>query len=177
MIIKPIVLVGMMGSGKSTVGKKLARKLNLQFYDSDKVLEEREGLNIVDIHEFMGPKYFQQIEEETIKEIIDYGTVILSTGGSSFMNENIRQMIKEKAVSVWLDVDCETIYERVSRRNTRPELMAIGNKKELLMKMIEERRPIFESADIKVESALEAHHLVETIAKRIEKYFAEDGSQ
>ncbi len=173
-ITKPIVLIGMMGSGKSTVGKKLARKLNLQFYDSDKVLEEREALNIIDIHEFMGAKYFQQIEEEVIKEIIDYGTIILSTGGSSFMNENIRKFIKEKAVSIWLDVDFETIYERVSRRNTRPELIAAEDKKELLIKMIEERTPIFSQADITIESDLEAHHLVETIAQRLDQYFAQN---
>lgn len=174
MITKPIVLVGMMGSGKSTVGKKLARKLNLQFYDSDKILEEREALNIIDIHEFMGIKYFQQIEEEAIKEIIGYGTIILSTGGSSFMNENVRKFIKEKAVSIWLDVDFQTIYERVSRRNTRPELLVAEDKKELLMKMIEERAPIFSQADIKIESDLEAHHLVETIAKRLDQYFVEN---
>ena len=92
-LTKPVVLIGMMGSGKSTVGKKLARKLNLQFYDSDKVLEEREALSIVDIHDFMGERYFYQKEEEVIKEIIGYGVVILSTGGSSFMNENIRNYI------------------------------------------------------------------------------------
>ena len=66
-LTKPVVLIGMMGSGKSTVGKKLARKLNLQFYDSDKVLEEREALSIVDIHDFMGERYFYQKEEEVIK--------------------------------------------------------------------------------------------------------------
>ena len=71
-LTKPVVLIGMMGSGKSTVGKKLARKLNLQFYDSDKVLEEREALSIVDIHDFMGERYFYQKEEEVIKEIIGY---------------------------------------------------------------------------------------------------------
>ncbi len=172
-ITKPIVLVGMMGSGKSTVGRKLAKKLNLQFYDSDKILEEREGLSIADIHEFMGKKYFQQKEEETIKEIIGYGTVVLSTGGSSFMNENIRQFISEKAISIWLDVDLETIYERVSRRNTRPELMMVKDKRDFISKMGKEREPIFDQANIKVESDLEVYHLVGTVIRQLEKYLAE----
>ncbi len=160
----------MMGSGKSTVGKKLARKLNLQFYDSDKVLEDREALSIVDIHDFMGERYFYQKEEEVIKEIIGYGVVILSTGGSSFMNENIRNFIKEKTISIWLDSNLDTIYERVSRRNTRPELIASDNKKELLAKMLQEREPIFKQADIKIESDLEAHHLVSTIIEKLDDF-------
>ena len=169
-IIKPIVLVGMMGSGKSTIGRKLARKLNLQFYDSDKMLEEREGLSVMDIHEFMGKKYFQQKEEEIIKEIIGYGITVLSTGGSSFMNENIRRIINEKAISVWLDVDLETIYERVSRRNTRPELSMVENKKEFIDQIMKEKVPIFNEADIKIEGNLETHHLVESIIRRLKQY-------
>ena len=160
----------MMGSGKSTVGKKLARKLNLQFYDSDKVLEDREALSIVDIHDFMGEKYFYQKEEEVIKEIIGYGVVVLSTGGSSFMNENIRNFIKEKTISIWLDSNLDTIYERVSRRNTRPELIALDNKKELLAKMLKERDPIFKQADIKIESDLEAHNLVSSIIEKLDAF-------
>ncbi len=169
-LTKPVVLIGMMGSGKSTVGKKLARKLNLQFYDSDKILEEREALSIVDIHDFMGERYFQQKEEEVIKEIIGYGVVVLSTGGSSFMNENIRDFIIKNTISIWLDSDLDTIHERVSRRNTRPELMASDNKKELLEKMMKEREPMFKQADIKIESDLEAHHLVGTIIEKLEAY-------
>lgn len=170
MLTKPVVLIGMMGSGKSTVGKKLARKLNLQFYDSDKVLEDREALSIVDIHDFMGEKYFQQKEEEVIKEIIGYGVVVLSTGGSSFMNENIRSFIKKNSISIWLDSDLETIYERVSRRNTRPELISSTNKKELLKKMLKERESVFKQADIKIESDLEAHYLVSSITEKLDDF-------
>lgn len=167
---KPIVLIGMMGSGKSTVGRKLARKLNLQFYDSDKVLEEREGLSIIDIHDFMGEKYFLQKEEDVIKEIIGYGIVVLSIGGSSFINENIRDFVKKNATSIWLDSKLETIFERVSRRNTRPELIASNNKKELLEKLLKERTPIFSQADIKIESDLEAHHLVNNLVEKLENF-------
>ena len=169
-ITKPIVLVGVMGSGKSTVGRKLAKKLSLQFYDSDKMLEEKEGLSIMDIHEFMGKKYFQQKEEEIIKEIIGYGTIVLSTGGNSFMNENIRQIISEKAISIWLNIDLETIYERVSRRNTRPELNMVENKKEFIDEMMKKQAPIFEQADIKINGNVEIHHLVENIIRQLKQY-------
>ena len=169
-ITKPIVLIGMMGSGKSTVGRKLARKLKLQFYDSDKVLEEREGLSIIDIHDFMGVKYLQKKEEEVIKEILDYGVIILSTGGSSFTNKNIREYIKAKAISVWLDSNIETICERVSRRNTRPELIAAKDKKEVLKKMMHEREPLFMQADIKVKSDSESHHLVSSLINNLKNF-------
>ena len=139
---KPIVLVGMMGSGKSTVGRKLAKKIDLRFYDSDNIIEGREGLSITDIHEYMGQKYFQEKEEETIKEILDYGNIVLSTGGGSFSNPNIRNIIKEKATCIWLDANINTILERVSRRNTRPELIGKNNKEviqdvELLASQVE----------------------------------------
>ena len=167
---KPIALIGMMGSGKSTVGKKLARKLNLQFYDSDKVIEEREGLSIIDIYDFMGEKYFQEKEEVVIKEILGYGVVVLSTGGSSFMNSNVRTFIKEKTISVWLDSDLDTIYERVSKRNTRPEIIASENKRELLQKMMLERNHLFAQADVKIKSDLESHHLVNSLATTLEDF-------
>ena len=109
-------------------------------------------------------------EEEVIKEIIGYGVVVLSTGGSSFMNENIRNFIIDNTISIWLDSDLDTIHERVSRRNTRPELIASDNKKELLEKMMKEREPVFKQANIKIESDLEAHHLVGTIIEKLEAY-------
>jgi len=166
---KPIVLVGMMGSGKSTIGRKLAKKIDLRFYDSDNIIEGREGLSIADIYEYMGQKYFQEKEEETIKEILDYGKVILSTGGSSFSNPNIRKIIKAKATCIWLDANIDTILERVSRRNTRPELIGRNNR-EVITQMMEEKKPHFDEAHIKIESNLEAHHLVSTLISRLQKH-------
>lgn len=170
LIKKPLVIIGMMGSGKSTIGKKLARKLGLQFYDSDKVIEEREGLSIMDIYDFMGEKYFQEKEAEIIKEVLNYGVVVLSTGGSSFMNESTRNLIKENAISVWLSADLEILYNRIIKRNTRPELN-ISDKKKALEEMLKERNPIFSKADITVESKdFDAHHVVDSALVRIKKY-------
>ena len=159
-ITKPIVFIGMMGSGKSTIGKRLARKLNLQFYDSDKVIEEREGLSIVDK------------EYDIVKEILGYGTVILSTGGSTFLNDELRGIIKEKAISIWLYADIDILYSRVIRRNTRPELNSYaGDKKEILQKLMDERYPIYSQADITVESKdFDVHYIVDTVMARLRKY-------
>lgn len=167
---RPIVLIGIVGSGKSTIGKKLARKLNLQFYDSDKVIEEREGLSIVDIYDYKGEQYFRYLEESVIKEILNYGTLLLSTGGSTFMNEELRSLIKQKAISIWLSTDIETLYSRVTRRNTRPELNH-GNKKAILQQMLDERSEIYNKADIIVESKdYDVHYIVDVIKSRLQKY-------
>ncbi len=160
----------MMGSGKSTIGKRLAYKLNMQFYDSDKVIEEREGLSVLDIFEFRGEDYFRQKEIEIIKEIIGYGNVVLSTGGGSFVIDEVRDLVKETAVSIWLKTDIATIHERVSRRNTRP-LLSGDNKLEIIQKLSAERDPIYEKADIIVESSEnEIHYVVDTILIKLKSF-------
>lgn len=172
---KPIVLVGMMGSGKSTIGKKLAYKLNLQFYDSDKMIEEREGLSVIDIYDFRGEDYFKTKETDVIKEVLGYGTVILSTGGESFLNDDIHEMIKSQSISIWLKTDISTLHERVSRRNTRPQFSG-SNKMEVIEQMVEECYPVFEKADITIESKdMEAHFVVDTILSKL-KGFIENGN-
>ncbi len=170
LIKKPIVLVGMMGSGKSTIGKRLAYKLNLQFYDSDRLIEEREGLSVVDIFDFRGEEYFKKKESEIIKEILGYGNIVLSTGGESFFKDEVREVIKQSATSIWLKTSIEILHERVSRRNTRPQL-AGENKKELIEEMVSKSYPIFEQADITIESTdMEAHFIVDTIISKLKTY-------
>lgn len=165
---KPVVLVGMMGSGKSTVGKRLAYKLNLQFYDSDKMIEEREGLSVVDIFYYKGEDYFRNLETQIIKEIIGYGNIILSTGGGGFLIDEVRETIKEKATSIWLKTDLSTIHERVLRRNTRPELDSTDDKLGALEKIAAEAIPIYEQADIIVESdKMETFHVVDSILSKL----------
>ncbi len=171
LITKPLVLIGIMGSGKTTIGKKIAKKLNLQFYDSDRVIEEREGLSVVDIYDFKGGPYFQAKEQEVVKEILSYGITVLSTGGSTFLNEDLRSIIKEKAISVWLSADIDVLYNRVAKRNTRPELNC-ENKLEVLKKMIDECYPIYNQADIIIQSNdFDAHYIVDSLMARLKKYF------
>jgi shikimate kinase len=169
-ITKPIVLVGLMGSGKSTIGKRLAKRLSLQFYDSDRVIEEREGLSVVDIHDFRGEAYFREKERMIIKELLSYGPTVVSTGGNSFMDEETRITVKSKATSVWLSTDISTLYERVSKRNTRPELNC-DNKFELLEKLSIERLEIYSETDIKIESNDgDVYFLVDALVSRLQKF-------
>ncbi|MDJ1257585.1 MAG: AAA family ATPase [Candidatus Midichloria sp.] len=168
---KPIVLTGIMGSGKSTVGKKLAKRLNLQFYDSDKVIEEREGLSIVDVHDFKGAEYFQKQEKKVITEILGYGQLVLSTGGGSFANPEVRELIKSKAITIWLSANLDILYDRVSRRNTRPELNS-GDKKAILQKMIDDSKDLAAQADMIVESIeQDSHYIVDIIISRLKKHY------
>jgi shikimate kinase len=165
---KPVVIVGMMGSGKSTIGKRLAHKLNLQFYDSDKTIEERENLSVVDIFYYKGEEYFRQEEANIIKEILGYGSVILSTGGGSFLIEEVREMVKKKATSIWLKTDLSTIHKRVSRRNTRPGLDTADDKLEVLQKIAEEALPIYQEADIVIDcDNMETFHVVDAIINKL----------
>jgi shikimate kinase len=170
LIKKPIVLIGMMGSGKSTIGRRLAGKLNLQCYDSDKIIEDREGLSVMDIFEFRGESYFKAREEEVITEILNYGAVVLSTGGESFLNDAVRNKIMNQAISVWLKTDVDTLFNRVSRRNTRPQFQE-GDKREFIEQMIERSYPYLENADIVVESKdMEAHFVVDTLMSKLKQY-------
>jgi shikimate kinase len=167
---KPLVLVGMMGSGKSTVGKRLAYKLNLQFYDSDKIIEEREGLSINDIYEYKGEDYFKSQEVLVIKELLSYGTVIISTGGGSFLIDEVRELITTNSTSIWLRTDIDTIYERVSRRNTRP-LLNTADKMQTIVQLIQDATPVYEQADIIVDSNnYGAHFVVDTIIQKLKNF-------
>lgn len=175
---KPIVLIGMFGSGKSTVGKKLAKKLGLRFYDSDSVIEENHSINIFEIRDFMGEEYLKEQEESVISKILGYGSIILSTGGSSFANEKIRNLIKDQAIVVWLNADFDTMFDRVKRRKIGPGLAGSSIEvKEKFEEVLNEMKEFYKEAHIKIEGDQEAHHLADTIIKRIDEYLASSYAQ
>ena len=156
---KPIVLVGMMGAGKSTVGTRLAKKLRVAFYDTDNLVQEMSGCSIDDIFKYAGEDFFRAKEQQVVEELLNLNNCIISTGGGAFINPENRRLIKEKSVSIWLRADYDTILERVSRRNTRPTLR-IENKADLVDQLIKERYPIYEEADIAVNSGDGPHMLI-----------------
>lgn len=169
-IDKPIVLVGMMGSGKSTIGKRLARKLKWRFYDSDKVIEESEGLSVVEIHDFKGKEYFRMKEAESMRKLLDCGIAVIATGGETFINNEIRALIRKKAISVWISTNPEILYERIDRRNTRPEFNC-SDKMAVLMRMLEAYNPIYSEADIKLENqGYDTYFVLDTFMLRLKKY-------
>lgn len=156
---KIIVLVGLMGCGKTSVGKRLAKELNIPFIDLDNQIENMANMSITEIFANRGEAYFRQLELTEIKKTLNGAPLVLATGGGAFINEEIRALIKEKGISVWINADLNTLLERVSRRNTRP-LLENGNKEEILKELIDKRYPIYEQADITVNTSLGSHEVV-----------------
>jgi shikimate kinase len=148
---KTIVLVGLMGCGKTSIGKRLAKRLELPFHDSDHAVENAAGCPIKDIYNIYGEEAFLSGEQRVIARLLEQPTHILATGGSSFAYQPTRKLIKENAISVWLNADLETLVARVSRRNDRP-LLTSENQEEVLTQMIQERYPLYSEADIHVQT-------------------------
>lgn len=155
----PIVLVGMMGAGKTTVGLRLAKRLDVPFIDTDAEMEKTACCSIADIYHYAGEDYYRDLERKTITKFIKetkYPAVI-STGGGAFSDKPIRDCIVEHAISVWIKADIDTLVDRVTRRKSRP-LLEQGNPERVLHKLMKEHYPIYEEADIIIESNESTHH-------------------
>ena len=148
---RSIVLVGLMGSGKSAIGRRLAARIGMQFVDADAEIEAAAGLAINDIFEVHGEEAFRDGERRVIARLLNEAPHVLATGGGAFMDGQTRKRIKERAFSVWLRADFDVLLRRVARRDNRP-LLKVDNKEEVLRQLIEERYPIYEEADIIVQS-------------------------
>jgi shikimate kinase len=169
-IKKPVVLVGLMGAGKSTIGRRLAAAMSLPFVDSDNEIVEAAGCSIGDIFEAYGEEIFRDLEQRVLLRLINQAPCVIATGGGAFINPQIRQAIEEKAISVWLRADLEVLVERVSRRDTRPLLKA-GDKGAILTKLMEERYPIYALADITIDSSVGLHEMVvDSIVQTLSSY-------
>lgn len=150
-IKKPIVLVGLMGVGKSTVGRRLAEMLGSDFADADDAIEEAAQRSISEIFEEFGEAYFRDGERRVINRLIEEGSGVIATGGGAFVDPQTRAAILKSAIAVWIHSDIDTLVERTSRRNTRP-LLAGGDPREILTRLLEEREPHYCEAHIKVMS-------------------------
>jgi shikimate kinase len=148
---RPLVLVGMMGAGKTTVGRRLANRLGRRFIDSDEEVEKAAGMSIEDIFKLRGEADFRAGEVKVIARLLREGEVVLGTGGGAFVNPETRALVKAAAVSVWIKADFEVLFQRVSRRSNRP-LLKNGNPRETLRALMEARYPIYEEADLTVVS-------------------------
>jgi shikimate kinase len=167
---KTLVLVGMMGAGKSSIGWRLARKLGILFHDTDQEVERAAGCTVADIFETWGEKAFRDAERRVIKRLLNGPIQVLSTGDGAFVDEDSQQLIKENAISLWLRADPEVLYERVIRRETRP-LLFEGDAKQILEEMIERRYPVYAKADLLVESNDDAHEAtVERVMEALKNY-------
>ena len=167
-----MVLVGLMGVGKSTVGRRLARRLDLPFVDSDSEIEEAVGLPWGELFERYGEQDYRDGERRLIARLIDYRVRVIATGGGVFVNPDTRKLLKERAITVWLDAPVEILAERTSRRDTRAQLRN-SDPKAVLEKLAEERRPSYAEAHIHVRSGDGAHgDVVEAIVRALENYVA-----
>ena len=163
MIKKPVVLVGLMGSGKTTIGVVLARRLSVPFFDSDQMIEEQAGATVPEIFERDGEEFFRKVEAKTIKKTLEdaKNPLVLATGGGAFMNKDTRQVIKKNAISIWLNADLEILVDRVEHKHNRPLLKGV-DVSEKMQTLIDERYPIYKEADIMVDTNSNSRTIIMT---------------
>jgi len=156
---RSIVLVGMMGAGKSSVGRKLAARLGLPFVDADAKIEEAAGMSIPDIFETRGEAEFRSGEARVIARLLEGGPQVLATGGGAFMNPETRALIRSKAVSVWLKADFDVLMKRIKRRADRP-MLKTADPAATLQQLMDARYPVYAEADVTVESRDVLHEAI-----------------
>jgi|SRR5438477_6101500 len=162
---RSIVLVGMMGAGKSSVGRRLAARLGLNFLDADGEIEAAAGMTIPEIFATHGEAYFRSGEARVIARLLEAGSQVLATGGGAFANAETRAAIRAKAVSIWLKADYEVLLRRVKRRTDRP-MLKTAHPAETLKRLIDERDPVYAEADLTIVSREVPHDTIvnETLA-------------
>ncbi len=156
---RSLVLIGMMGAGKSSIGRKLAVKLGLPFLDADAEIERAAGMSISDIFAKHGESYFRAGEARVIARLLDSGPQVLATGGGAFMNKESRAAIRAKGISVWLKADYDVLIRRIKRRSDRP-MLKTDDPGETLKRLLEERDPIYAEADVTVHSREVPHETI-----------------
>ena len=156
---RSIVLVGMMGAGKSSVGRRLAARLGLTFVDADNEIEAAAGMSIAEIFAAHGEAYFRSGEARVIARLLEGGPQVMGTGGGSMMNPDTRALIGLKGVSVWLDADYEVLLRRVKRRTDRP-MLKTADPAETLRRLIDERKPVYALADVTLRSRDAPHETI-----------------
>ncbi|KLE35362.1 shikimate kinase [Aurantiacibacter luteus] len=169
---RPLVLVGMMGVGKSTVGRKLAAALDMAFTDADDEIVEAANMPIRDIFDTFGEAYFRDGERRVIARLMEEAgsASVIATGGGAFVTDETRALILENAVAIWLDAETDTLVERVSRNDKRP-LLEGGDTRQLVATMQEARRSAYEQAHIHVASDTGPHHVaVRRIVEKLDRW-------
>lgn len=164
---RPIVLIGMMGVGKSTVGRRLAHRLGLPFVDADEEIEAAAGMSISEIFDRYGESFFRDGERRVIARLIDGQQKVIATGGGAFVNDDTRALILAQALTVWLDADIAVLADRVRRRGHRP-LLRDREPEVVLRELADRRNPIYALAPVRVTSQQAPHDVtVEAILKAI----------
>lgn len=156
---RSLVLVGMMGAGKSAIGRKLAQRLYLPFIDADAEIERAAGMNISDIFAKHGEPYFRAGEARVIARLLEGGPQVLATGGGAFMHPQSREAIRAKGISVWLKAEYDVLMKRIKRRGDRP-MLKTEDPGETLRRLMQERDPVYAEADVIVHSREVPHEII-----------------
>ena len=168
---RPIVLVGLMGVGKSTVGRRLAQRLGLPFIDSDTAIEEAAGATTAELFERYGEKDFRDGERRLVARLIDGEVRVIATGGGAFVDPDTRRLLNERAITVWLDAPVDVLAERTGRNDSRP-MLRDGDRAATLARLMAERRAFYAEAQIHVRSSEGAHGtvvdaIIDALTKRL----------
>lgn len=170
--LRSIVLIGMMGSGKSTIGTRLAARTSMRFVDADNEIERAAGMSIPDIFASRGEGEFRAGERRVIARLLGQGPQIVATGGGAFMSEETRERIAASGISVWLRADPDTLFKRVRKRANRP-LLKTDDPEGTLRRLLSEREPIYALADLEVQSREEPHEIVvDAVLSALDTYLA-----
>lgn len=153
---RTVVLVGMMGAGKTTIGRRLAPRLGLRFFDADEEIQRAAGMSVADLFAAHGEASFRAGEAQVIARLLSGPPHVLATGGGAIMNAETRRLIKTQAISVWIKADVDTLLKRATRRDTRP-LLRSGDARETLTRLLDARAPLYAEADLVIESAPGPH--------------------
>lgn len=158
---RAIVLVGMMGAGKSSIGRRLAGELGVPFVDADTEIEKAAGMSIPDMFQSKGEEYFRAGEARVIARLLDNGAQVLATGGGAFMNPQTRELVRQKGLSIWLKADLDVLLRRIKRRNDRP-LLKNGDPAVTLTQLLAQRDPVYAEADVTIQSRDVPHETIMT---------------
>jgi len=174
---KSLVLVGMMGAGKTAIGRRLATRLDLPFTDVDIEIETAAGCSIADFFEDYGEEEFRDGERRVIKRLLGDGVGVLATGGGAFMDPGTRDEIARQGISIWLKADLETLWQRVNRRDTRP-LLKTSNPRQTLSDLLDARYPVYADADITVVSTDgPPEAMVSKVVEAVETFLTEENTE
>ena len=167
---RSIVLVGMMGVGKTSIGKLLSSEIILPFYDSDNEVELLLDLSISDIFKKYGENYFREKESEIFESLINKSQSVIASGGGSFINQKTQEKIKKKCISIWLRANEKTLLERLKNSKKRP-LLNVDNQKEMLLSLLKKRENEYSKADIEITvDGLDKSLIIKKILKSLEDY-------
>lgn len=174
---RSIVLVGLMGAGKSCIGKRLAARIDVPFVDADSEIEQAAGLSVAEIFAKYGEPYFRDGERRVMARLLQGSPCIISAGGGAFMDDETRALIKTSGVSVWLRADLETLVARTKGRTHRP-LLNTGDPREKLAELMRIRQPVYAEADITVDTGIDNPNVTcARVLDALEDYFGHSLSE